>query len=154
MPITSILGRILTAVHETVKHLDIEGFTAAQIKKQKLPYKRDRVAAGLFVTPTPEIYRPGVSNCEDDIGYGVAITMLQASNQSLEFDDDSDIFIRNRDRIIEHYLPTTDVPLPAVPEVYTVEIEPGPVFDPGAFAAQFDGSGFVLRFWVRKLRRQ
>ncbi len=148
----SLYGQIILATYAKVVDLRLEGIEAAFVKAQKFPFNMPAVTEGLFVSPTRETL-DNVQNAADDEGFGVQITYAKSSNGSLDFDDDADQLCYHRQRLFDAFLPTQGTGLEAVPEVITTKVEPGPLFDPACFAANFDAFAFVARFYIRQRRQ-
>lgn len=149
----STLLRIIRAITRMLQDANLAGVPEGKVVARKLPRNRAAWTVGCFVTPIPETITQA-TNSQDDIGYGVQVALIQASNQVDIVDEDFDDFCLWRERARAVLLPTTDDPLPPVPEVHTLTFEPGAMLDPQAFEAQFDAQSFVVRCVVRENRQR
>lgn len=120
----------------------------ANFYKRKLPWDVGVNLPGLFMTPVPEL--AGTStNTSDDVGYGIQITIVQASNRDLEANADRLYYWREEamDAFRSKRLAGS-----GDANIHLVDIETRPVIDPASFARQIDATAFVLRLWTRKVR--
>lgn len=133
------LGTDSSATHKIV---------TAQFYKRKLPQDDGVTLPALFMTPVPETEGKS-TNTSDDVGYGVQVTIVQASNRDPEASMDRLFYWREEamDTFRSKRLAGA-----GDANIHLVDIEPRPVIDPASFARQIDATGFVLRCWTRKVR--
>jgi len=135
--IVSSVGTGSDATHE---------ITTANIIDAKLPWATDDFnLPGVLLTPVPELEKDA-TNASEDIGYGVQVTIAQASNRNLT---------SNADRLF--YWRETIAALfrnkrLSVSGCWKCSIEPKPVIDVAAFANLFDATAFTIRAWFRVQR--
>ncbi len=134
----------LVAVRDTIRGLDLADVPDAQIVWQKHPLNMESLTSGVFVTPVPETITPA-TNRKDDVGYGVQVTMVQASNQDLTANTDR--FLLWREKIRKAF---QERPLAGVASVYRCKIEPASVFWALGFQQQHDIGALVVRCYSRE----
>lgn len=142
----SVWERCLAAVAAKLQGLSLSGIAPSSIVVRKLPWNRNQIMPGLFVTPTQETLSPA-TNLRDDVGYGVQLTLVRASNQELT--ESLSTELSWREQISRAFRESA---LAGVDEVFTVRIEPGPIVDPASFAAQYDVQTLVVRCMAREIR--
>jgi len=142
---TSVLYRSLVAVRDVIRGLALSGVGSAQIVWQKQPWDRNSVHPGIFCCPEPETIQHR-TNVRSDVGYGVLVVMVRASNRNLI--DAFDTFTLWREQISRALRAK---PLTGVSEVYHVTIEPKAVILPEAFRNQFDVGALVVRCHSREV---
>lgn len=142
----SVWERCLAAVAAKLQALSLAGIAPSSIVVRKLPWNRNQIKPGLFVTPTQETLSPA-TNLRDDVGYGVQLTLVCASNQDLSANLSTELAWR--EQVSRAFRESA---LAEVDEVYTVRIEPGPIIDPASFAAQYDVQTLVVRCVAREAR--
>jgi hypothetical protein len=142
----SVFERCLNAVAARLQAISLSGIAASSIVVRKLPWNRNQIMPGLFVTPAKETIEPA-TNLRDDVGYGVQLTLVRASNQELSTNLGAELTWR--EQISRAF---REQALAGVAEVYTVRVEPGPVFDAASFANQYDVQTLVLRCVARETR--
>ena len=156
MPVASITQTILDAIDTALiaKLGTGSGATheilTANFYKRKLPWDVGVNLPGLFMAPVPELEdKDKGTNASDDVGYGVQITIVQASNRDLEANADRLYYWREEamDTFRSKRLAGT-----GDANIHLVDIETRPVIDPASFARQIDATAFVLRCWTRKMR--
>lgn len=140
--------RCLTGVQAVIQGLSLTGISSGQVYVRKVPWDRDITKPGIIVCPVKETSDPKAgTNERDDIGYGVHVVLIRASNQDAEVN--LALHLKQREQIsraLRHQ------PLAGVSEIYTVFIEPGPVIDPVSFAQQYDVQALVARCISREVR--
>ncbi|MFQ5495929.1 MAG: hypothetical protein ACE5EX_11175 [Phycisphaerae bacterium] len=154
MAVASITQTILDAIDTALQAKLGTGSGAtheiatANFYKRKLPWDVGVNLPGLFMTPVPEIEGKS-TNASDDVGYGVQITIVQASNRDLTANADRLYYWREEamDKFRSKRLAGS-----GDANIHLVEIETRPVIDPASFARQIDATAFVLRCWTRKTR--
>lgn len=154
MPNASITQDILDAVDTALKAKLGTSSSAtnkiadANFYKRKLPWDVGVSLPGLFMTPVPELEKPA-TNKSDDVGYGIQITIVQASNRDLTANADRLYYWREEamDTFRSKRLAGA-----GDANIHLVDIETRPVIDPASFARQIDATAFVLRLWTRKAR--
>ncbi len=133
--------------------MQFEGVASSLYKLQKNPFNHDQLIEGVFVSPTRETLA-NVANATDDFGFGVQITYIKTTGETIEFDEAADLVAHHRERSIAEFLPAQGAPLAACPQVINVTIEPGPVFDAASSKAGFDAWAIVVRCFVRLERKR
>jgi len=135
--------RCLDAVAAGIQGLGLSG--SPTVVKQKFPWNAGAISPGIFLSLVPESVTPA-TNKADDIGYGVMVTMIRASNHNLTIADGKTA-LGWREAISAAF---RSKPLAGVSEVYTVRCEPTSVFWAEGFKEQYDVSALVLRCVCRK----
>lgn len=138
----SIAYQCLTAVKTAIESLALAGDPPIVIQKQ--PWNRGSLQEGIFLSPLPETISPA-TNCEDDVGYGVMVVLICASNQDLT--GNLDQMLTWRESISQGLRNQT---LAGVPEVYNTRVEPSSVFWPEGFEQQYDVGALVVRCVARE----
>lgn len=146
MTATTTFTYVLEAVQETIRHLGLEGMSPSSVYVRKFPWDTKITHPAAFLSPVVEQVRDA-TNCEDDYGYGVQVTLSKGANRQLAISDDS--LLRWRQRVMAAF---HNQRLDAVGVSYQCKVEPGPVYDPVAFGQQYDASSFVIRCWTRQQR--
>lgn len=145
--IDAVFKQCLDAVGAVIQGLVLTGISNTDVYVRKLPWNRNAVTPGIFITPKTEttIER---ANQTDDFGYGVQVTVVQKSNQNLTANLGAELLWRQqiRNAFIEQRLT-------AVEEVYSVTYEPGSVILPEGFAAMYDVQAMIFRCKTRELTR-
>lgn len=155
-PAQSRQVQLLEHVAARIKAVALAGVADTSILVRKTPWNRNMTAPGLFVTPVTE-QRSSTSlagilatNADVVIGYGAQVSLIRASNENLEVDDQWSLW---RERAIGLFEPHYGAPAAAgLAWVETIEIEPGPALDSGAFARGYDAQSFVVRAIGRRRR--
>lgn len=153
--LAAIFDQCMDAIVAKIQSLTLPSpWLAANVKRYKVPFNRnmltDSVAAGIFVAPANERIA-GAMNDADDFGLGIGVTVARKGNQDLTANLSAELLCR--EQIQNALLPSRGQPaLAGVDDVYDVQIEPGPVIDPGAFLAQYDIGGFTARCINRRNR--
>lgn len=151
----SIHGQVIDAVADRCRSLGLDAIADTSIVVRKVPWNRSLTAPGMFVTLGSKVVSTTgyggliATNQSNVVGYGVQVTLLRASNQELALDD---AWLLWRERVEDAFQPTTSPPLPAVTDIETILIEPGPTLDPGLFAAGYDVQALVVRAVGRRRR--
>lgn len=120
----------------------------ANFVQGKLAWGDDMSVPGVLLSPVPEMEKPGATNVDDDIGYGVQVTIAQSGNRDPA---------TNKDRLF-YWRETAAAALRSkrltagAYVFHQVTIEPRPIVDPGAYAANVDATAFVVRCWYRSRR--
>jgi len=112
----------------------------------KLPWGSGKSFPAAIVTPVAELEGKG-TNTTDDIGYGVQITIAQASD--VDQDANADRLYYWREQAMSLFRRKR---ISGVSEIHTCAIEPRPTIDPTAFSDNIDATAFVVRAWQRKTR--
>lgn len=152
----SVFEKCLNACYTIVAGVSLSGFNPANINIQKLPWDRSLAHPGIVVCPTPEsIDSAGqliVTNRGTVIGYGVSVACIQSANQ----DQSSNLsrWLRWREQLRRAFedSPTRQPLQGLVAEVSMVMIEPGAIYDPASFSANYDIQGFTVRCLTREQR--
>jgi hypothetical protein len=129
----------LTAVKTVAQGAGLSGIDNANIVIEKLPWVRGVTMPAVIISPIGDTIR-WVNNQQIEIGYGVHVVVIDASNQDLT--DSHDSFMYWRQQIEDALLSDR---LSAVSDVIDLLIEPSGLFIPAAFRQQYDASGFVAR---------
>jgi hypothetical protein len=146
----SIFEKCLDAVLAKIQALPLTGIDPLNWHKRKFPWNRATLQPGGFVTPMNDRWVPA-TNESDDVEYPIQVTVVRASNQDLELNLSSHLLWR--EQIRHALLPRAGFPaLAGVSEVINVIVEPGPVFDSGAFANQYDVGALIVRCIARERR--
>lgn len=144
--------QLLLAVQDLIQALSLDGLLPAEIIVQKFPINAKTspppagLTKGIFITPGRETltFR---TNLKDDYGYPVQVTYFAVANRSLT--SNISRAMKWRDKIwkanIFQYVG-------GIAGVFNCIPEPGPIFDTGAWAEQFDAGSLVLRFLSREAR--
>jgi hypothetical protein len=140
----SIFLQCVIAVRDTIRALGLAGIDAANIVWRKHPWNVGEITAGIFVTPPSETLAP-VSNLRDDVGYGVQVTMVQASNQALT--TNAGRLLLWREQIRKAF---SEKRLTGVSSVYRCKVEPASVFWPEGFRLQYDVGALLIRCYSRE----
>lgn len=144
-----ILLGVKAAVDALELLIPVDSVNPCSARIQKLPWVK-APQVGIVVSPTRELVEMA-TNAEDDITYGVQVTVIQPSNSNLT--ENLNELLTIRETLIKAFQPTsTQAPLATVSNVFNVTIESGPIFDPTAFQAQFDIQALLLRFTARRQR--
>ena len=144
-----ILLGVKAAVDALQLTVPVDSVNPCQARIQKLPWVKSP-QVGIVISPTRELIEMA-TNGEDDIAYGVQVTVIQPSNSNLT--DNLNELLTIRETLIKAFQPTaTQPPLATVASVFNVTIESGPIFDPTAFQYQFDIQALLLRFTSRRAR--
>lgn len=152
-PNDSVFLRILEGVVSRLQSLSLAGISSAEIKYQKIPWKRGSASPGIFVSPTKESY-DAKYNQANEIGYGVQVTTVMTGNNDLTANLDVQLAWRQAQRKGFEVTPYANggTILMGVPECYEILHEPGPVIDYGSFVNQLDVNAFVLRVFCEEPR--
>lgn len=143
----AVYYRCLEAVAARLATLGLGGIAGSSIVIRKTPWNRNLATPGIFVTPSSEVPIEPATNARDDIGYGVQLTVVRASNQDVSANLAAELSWR--EQISRAFRESA---LAGVDEIYTVRFEPGPVIDAASFAAQYDVQTLVLRCVARETR--
>lgn len=146
MVATSVIMECLEAVQDRIKHLGLSGVLPSRIYIRKFPWDKNVTHPAVFIAPVNE-QLADATNCDDDYGYGLQITLSQSSNRDVVIEDDRLLLWRQRTMAAFH-----NQRLPGVGKSYQCKIEPGPVYDPTAFGQNYDASSMVVRCWTRQQR--
>ena len=149
----SVHYRCATAIQARIQSLGLSGIDPANVIVRKL--SSDRGADdGTYSYPMVVVSTLGIDRSEygtnkrDTVGYPVMVAILAADNQDLETNHDK--YLLWRQKIRRAFI---NQALSAVPEIWIVEIEPGPIVNPVAF---WDGnlyhSSLILRCYSREER--
>ena len=141
----SVMIRLLGAVRTVIRSLSLAGIDSANVDYRKLPWERGLAKPGVWICPGKEGARPA-NNESEDLDYPIDVVVVRASNQSLTDEMAAFTLWRQRVRLALTPAPGYRPILDSVAEAYSVRVEPGPVYDPGSFAAQHDVG--ALRVWV------
>ena len=118
----------------------------ATIDIAKLPYGDELGLPGILLVPVAELEGKG-TNASDDIGYGVQVTIVQASDGDVAEHADRLFYWREQAASAFRHQALT-----GVSEIHDCTIEPRPAVDPAAFSGNVDVTAFVVRAWQRKQR--
>lgn len=143
----SVYYRCLTAVAAKIQALNLSGIAGSSIAVRKLPWNRNNATPGIYVTPTREVSFKAATNERDDVPYGVQVTVVRASNESLT--DGLSTQLAWREQIARALRQEA---LVGVAEVYTVELEAGSVIDDASFAQHYDVQTLLVRCMARETR--
>ena len=135
----------LDATRDMIIGLSISGLDSDSVVVRKLPWNREPLSEGVFIHPVTERYGKG-TNVRDDIGYGVQVTMIKASNQNLTSNLNTVLTWR---RTISSAL-RRGVSTFGVAEVYNLTIEPAAVYLPEAFLKNYDVGAVLVRCHSRE----
>lgn len=141
----AILTECLNAVRDLILGLSLAGLDVDNVLVRKLPWNREAIDEGVFISPAPERYGRG-TNARDDVGYGVMVSMIKKSNQDLTGSIDAFLVWRQE---ISKALRRGSSTL-GVSEVYDLSIEPAAVYLPDAFTKQYDVGAVVVRCLSRE----
>jgi hypothetical protein len=147
----SLHWQICKAVQDELLLLALPGIPADKVllRKHLLRCVSQIGAAGAIVGPIPETLRP-IDNGRDEVGYGVLILIAKATDQSLGPDEEFDSELGWRETVqnalSEGGLATS------IPEVKRVQVTPGSLNLPGAFASNYDAHVLRLVAYVDRLR--
>jgi len=107
-----------------------------------------------IVSQFPEQYiGDEATNEQDDIGYGVLITLAHAGNANPEYTDTFDDLIIDREALRKffHNTPERITPtLPAGSFYYGLKVEPGPMLIAEHSKNNIDATALILRIFVRE----
>lgn len=142
----AVFKQCLDAVTTQIKILSLSGVSNDSIVVQKLPWDRNVTKPGVFIYPVPETLVQA-TNASDDVGYGVMVVMVQASNQNLT--SNVSRLLTWRQQISRHFRFQR---LTGVSEIFQCLIVPQLVFSPGDFLNQFDVSALLIRCMSRESR--
>jgi len=142
----AVFKQCLDATKTQIEGLTLSGVANADIVVQKLPWDRNVTKPGIFIYPVPETLAQA-TNASDDVGYGVMVVMVQASNQNLT--SNVNRLLTWRQQISRHFRFQR---LTGVSEVFQCLVIPQPVFSPGDFLNQFDVSALLIRCMSRESR--
>lgn len=144
--------RCLLAMKDMVLALSLPGIVEENTEVQKYPVRIKEVlkarsgsaAIGAIVSPISET-RTRHDNNRDELGYGVQVALFRASNQQLQEGLPEDLGWREQ---LSDALSQTL--FPGVPEIHTVDCQPGPIMMPEAFGSQYDVSATMFRCYTNK----
>lgn len=142
----SLTLRCFDAIQQTIQRLTLSGLASTSIYQRKFPWGIEVTHPACILSPVTEQVKDA-TNESDDWALGVQITLTAAGNRSLTSNHDRLLMWRERIMLALH-----NQKLIGVEEVYIVKVEPGPPFDPFAFAAQYDATTMVARCWSRRNR--
>lgn len=148
----ALFKQCLDAVLARLQGMTFSGINSSNFFLRKLPWNRKVSASegkpATFITPVPEKQsaREGTNNC-DDIGYGVAIVVVSVSNEDLVNNLGRNTLWRQQ--INKAF---RNQRLPGVVGNYRCEVEPGSVFNPSFFGANYDVFSLTIRCWCRETR--
>lgn len=152
----AVLYRCLTGVQALVQSLALSGVANGSIVVRKLPIDRFSAAGeglslpAIVIAPwgTETMRAADGTNERDDVGYPVAVTIFAADQQHLT--QDLDTYTKWREQIARTLRQNT---LSGVSEIYTCQIEPGPIVDLAAWVQKtLFVSGLVARYTSREVR--
>jgi hypothetical protein len=143
----AVYYRCLAAVAARIQTLGLAGVAGSSVVVRKTPWNRRLTKPGVFVTPTREASFAAATNLRDSVPYGVQITIVRAANEDLS--GGLDTALAWREQIARALRQNT---LAGVDEVYTVELEPGPVLDSASFGEQYDVQTLMVRCHAREPR--
>lgn len=135
----SVYYDCLTGIQTLIRDANISGIDDSSVVIRKLPWVRGVDVPCVIICPIDDTNK-WVNNNEIEIGYGVHIVMVQASNQDL--DSYHDTFLYWRDQIIAAI---RDDKLSGVSEIINVTIEPSGLFLSQAFRRMYDASALTAR---------
>ena len=144
----SIFLNILNDIAAQIRAIGLPGISASRVKVRRMPTDGEQMFPGITVHPVTERIGRGV-NDRDDIGYGVALTIVQNnSGSSLE---GLDRILMWREQIRHHFL--TQKTIVGEQCVFVIDVEHGyPIDWSSEFRKNYDISSMVLRCWVRENR--
>jgi hypothetical protein len=145
----SVYEKCLDGVRSNILGLALSGIDDADIIVQKFAWNAEKVTPGIFICPVTESNRP-VTSARNDVGYGVQVVIVRAANRSLTSGMTTVLKWREQIRILFDGSVRSGTPLLGVDEVHYVQVEPGPVYDWGAFAAMWDIGSLVVRCYCRE----
>ena len=139
---------LMLAVQDIIKALALEDIPEDEVRVRKLPHDGEVYYRGITIHPVEERSIHG-TNEREDVGYGIAVTMVQNN------DDD---MVRNLDRMLtwreairKKFVEDRD--LGGLTQHFTIKVEFGRVFDDrDILKRSFDISVLVLRCWAREVR--
>lgn len=105
------------------------------------------------LSPMPETLAGDVTNEQDDIGFGVLITLAHAGNANPEYNDTFDDLLEDREAVWGYFHnDTTKLSLSLAAGLFYIglKIEPGPILIAEHFYNNVDATALVLRVLVRK----
>lgn len=150
MASTSLFGKVLDAVATVIQGLDLDGVHDDEIRVRKHPDDDSRVYPGITVHPAVDWqHRREGTNERDDVGYGVQVTMVQATSQDVRRQIDRRLLWREK---IRREFIHQRAPLSSITEVYTCHIEAAPPFNRRDFRKDYDVDSLVIRVWTRETR--
>jgi hypothetical protein len=145
----SLYGDLLNAVKTTLLALALPDI-GANVLLKKFTWLRDGVTyPAAFVCPYNEQWPNLGTNASDDTGYGIAITLVRASNRDNVLASD-DQLLSWRETVRKAFRSQRISGVSTAH--YNTLVEPGPVFDPASFGNQFDATVIYLRAWARESR--
>jgi len=152
--LAAVHHRCLAAVQSKVRALGLAGLDADSVLVRKLPIDRGlgpQVSLpAVLVTPERETMPPGAGvNLRDDVGYAVAVTLVDRDNQEPSLSANLNQYLRWREQIARAFRHQR---LPGVPEIVTCTVEPAGVVGADAWAKNLYVSSLVLRFTSREQR--
>jgi len=142
----AIFKQCLDAVQSEIQGLSLSDVNNSNIVVRKLPWNRNVSKPGIFIYPIPETIFQS-TNASDDVGYGVMVILVQASNQNLT--SNISRLLTWRRLISSHFRFQR---LSGVSVVYQCLVDSQVVFSPGDFLKQFDVSAILVRCMARELR--
>ncbi len=154
-PAESVLKRALDAVVTRVQALSLAGVTSSNIFVRNAAWDRD-IGTGLTKGLPAIVVAPGPSerqsagagtNSRDDVGYPIVVSIFASDTQALE--SNTNTYTLWRQKINRAF---RNQALPGVVEIYRIEVEPGPIIDPGALLANRLASTMLLRCISREVR--
>lgn len=130
---TAVHEQCLNAITIRIKGLSLSGVASNNIiGGNVLPRDwkdiDDNYLPGVLVTPPGQETQPGTLTGKDDIGYPCVITMVDKQNQDFQANRARNLLWRQ-----QIFRALRNQPLPAVPGIQLVKIQPGPVIEPTAF---------------------
>jgi len=153
MPNTSVHYDCMTAVKSGIEALALAGLSEASILVRKVPidwdFRTGPRLPGVLIAPLgSETVAPNAgTNARDDVGYPVAVAILDADNADATANHER--YLAWRQSILRKF---RHQPLGAVAGVYTCLVEPDAITVPEAFLKHHFVSAFVLRFISREER--
>lgn len=146
--------RILLGVQSRIRDIGLSGVASDSVLVVKFPWDRnpieERNLPYILISPSREQFnardREG-SNYMDRIGYTVLVVSVASSNQALTSQTTT---LDRRHRIFKAF--RNHWWLSGVPEILSIEVQPGDVYVPSAFSQNMDASALMLRCFTRETR--
>lgn len=151
-------GQWLAYCEERCQALTLADLVDKKIIRRKFPWLRGAMEPALLVTngglkmqqSYTELYGIRATNLDIVKAYPAQITLVKASNQNLEIDDQTIVW---GERLEAGFQPTTDQPAGAMcPWVETIIVEPQVNLDAAAFMNQYDVKAYVVWAVARERR--
>lgn len=144
----SIFMQAMEAIRDRIRTLALTGLTSDRVQVRRLPHDGEVYHPGITIHPVTEKYHDG-SNMRENVGYGVAITMV------VNCDNDQDYLLDRlllwRETIRRHFV--EDDGMVGVANSCTLKVEMGHVIDwNDLIKDNYDVSLMVIRVYVLETR--